>query len=95
MRVSTLIFDWLGDILRTLLPRSRAMNPEDPTGRPFSGIVLSWPVVPALVLCGFWFGLPPVTQNRLIIRISPPTRIEVSVQGIRTSAGSCRRSSAH
>ncbi len=50
-------------------------------------MLFSCPVVPALVPFDCWFGLPPVIQNVVFMRISPPTRIEVSVPGIRNERG--------
>ena len=87
VRVSTLSFDCCGDIVVTLLLRSRAIHPDEPTVRPVSGMVFSCPVVPALVLVDCVFGLPPVIQKVVFMRISPPTRIEVSVPGIRNERG--------
>src|SRR3954469_17486273 len=62
VRVSTLIFDCCGDMVRILSPRLRRMFCVDPSVVPFSGMVFNCPVVPALVVAELPFGLPPLIQ---------------------------------
>src|SRR3954470_2763919 len=69
VRVSTLNFDCCGDMLRTLWLRSWAICPADPARTPCSGMLFSWPVMPALVLFSLPFGLPPLIQYTVIMRI--------------------------
>src|SRR4051794_28131805 len=53
----------------------------------FSGIACAWPLTPTVVLKGLAFGLPPLNQYTKDSRISPPSRIEVSVPGMMNDLG--------
>ena len=53
-----------------------------------SGAVLSAPLLPKFVVDAVvWLGLPPLKKYMTLTVIAPPTRIEVSVPGIRNERG--------
>ena len=86
MRVSTLSFDCCGDMLKTLSLRSRAIL-RRPGGSADQRDVVQ---LSGGAGVGAWRVLVRVAAGdpvRLFIRISPPTRIEVSVPGIRNERG--------
>src|ERR1051325_1623759 len=51
------------------------------------GVDFSAPLFSTFDVAGMLFGLPPLKKYRLFTRISPPTRSEVSVPGIRKERG--------
>src|SRR5712692_10373313 len=94
VRVSKLTFDCCGEMKVMLAPRERAGLPagvKTPPAKALctcSGAVLSWPLLPKFVVVFVvWLGLQPLKQYITLTVIAPPTRIEVSVPGIRNERG--------
>src|SRR5712691_5745702 len=94
VRVSTLSFDCCAESEVMSLPLDRATLPARVTAAPIaetcwcSGAEFSEPLLPKLVDDAVVvLGLPPVNQCTTLTVIAPPTRIEVSVPGIRNERG--------
>src|SRR5712691_140534 len=95
VRVSKLTFDCCGEMKVRLVPRERAglgaSGKTPATGAPkwkCSGAAFNAPLLPKFVVVFVVvLGLPPVKKYMTLTVIAPPTRIEVSVPGIRNERG--------